>query len=63
MLNVKIYTIAGELVQSISGTPGNTSTQWTATGMASGIYIAAVEVQDVNGGFLEHQLLKILVLH
>jgi uncharacterized repeat protein (TIGR01451 family) len=63
MLSVKIYTIAGELVQSISGTQGKTSTQWTATGMASGLYIAAVEVQDVNGGVLEHKLLKILVLH
>ena len=63
MLNAKVYTIAGELVRSIPGTPGNASTQWTATGMASGVYIAAVEVRDASGGILEHQLLKILVLH
>lgn len=63
MLNVKIYTIAGELVRFIPGMPGNTSTQWTATGMASGIYIAAVQVQNANGGVIENQLLKILVLH
>jgi uncharacterized repeat protein (TIGR01451 family) len=63
MLNVKIYTIAGELIQVIPGTPGSTSTQWTATGMASGIYIAAVQVQNANGGIIENQLLKILILH
>ncbi len=63
MLSAKVYTIAGELVTSIPGMPGVATNQWTATGMASGIYIVAVEVQDSNGGVLERQLLKVLVLH
>jgi hypothetical protein len=63
ILNVKIYTIAGQMVVPISGTPGTATAQWTATGMASGIYLAAVEVQDANGGVLERQTLKLLVLH
>jgi flagellar hook assembly protein FlgD len=62
-LNVKIYTIAGELITSITGAPGTTTVPWNASGMASGIYIAAVQVQDVNGGVLANQLLKVLVLH
>jgi hypothetical protein len=63
VVNAKVYTIAGELVQSIQGGAGTASAQWNATGMASGVYIVAIEVQDVNGGILEHQLLKVLVLH
>jgi len=62
ILSAKVYTIAGELVAFIPGTPGVATNQWTATGMASGVYIVAVEVRDVNGGILEHQLLKVLVL-
>jgi hypothetical protein len=62
-VNAKIYTIAGQLVASVQGTPGMQSTQWTATGIASGLYFAVVEVQDANGGVIEHQILKLLVLH
>jgi uncharacterized repeat protein (TIGR01451 family) len=63
VVNAKIYTMAGELVQSIQGAPGTASAQWNAAGIASGVYIVAVEVQDANGGILEHQLLKVLVMH
>jgi len=62
-LSVKIYTVAGELVKTAIGGSGTAQATWDSTGIASGIYIAAVEVQDVNGGVLKHQLLKILVLH
>jgi hypothetical protein len=31
--------------------------------MASGVYFVAVQVQDANGGILENQVLKVLVLH
>jgi flagellar hook assembly protein FlgD len=62
-LNVKIYTIAGQKITSISGTPGTATVQWTATGIASGIYLASVEIQNSNGGVIERQTLKILVLH
>jgi hypothetical protein len=63
IVNVKIYTLAGQLVTSLQGTPGIPTAQWTANGMASGVYIAAVQVLDANGGVLENQLLKLLVLH
>src|SRR5665213_337958 len=62
-LNAKVYTIAGELVKSIPGTPGTAMAQWNAAGIASGVYVAVVQVQDSNGGVLENQLLKVLVLH
>jgi flagellar hook assembly protein FlgD len=62
-LNAKVYTIAGELVKNIPGTPGSATAQWNATGYASGVYIVAVQAQDSNGGILENQLLKVLVLH
>jgi uncharacterized repeat protein (TIGR01451 family) len=62
-LNVRIYTIAGQLVESIHGVSGTATAQWTASGIASGIYIAAVEVQNANGGVIERQTLRLLVLH
>jgi uncharacterized repeat protein (TIGR01451 family) len=63
IVNVKVYTIAGELITSITGSPGTATAPWNAARMASGIYIAAVQARDVNGGVLANQLLKILVLH
>ncbi len=62
-LNVKIYTIAGELITSITGAPGTASAPWNASGMASGIYIAVATVQDVNGGTLGVRTMKVLILH
>lgn len=62
-VNVKIYTIAAQLVASIQGTPGTQTAYWTATNIASGLYFAVVEVEDANGGVIEHQTLKLLVLH
>jgi uncharacterized repeat protein (TIGR01451 family) len=63
MVNVNIYTIAGQRVTSISGTPGSATAQWTASGIASGLYFAAVEVENASGGVIERQTLKLLVLH
>jgi len=62
-LNAKVYTIAGELVKSLPGSPGIATASWDAAGMASGVYIVAVQVQDASGGVLDHQLLKVLVIH
>jgi uncharacterized repeat protein (TIGR01451 family) len=62
-LNIKIYTIAGQLVTTTTGGAGTASAAWDATGIASGIYIASVQVLDANGGVIKQQLLKILVLH
>jgi uncharacterized repeat protein (TIGR01451 family) len=62
-LTVRIYTIAGEWVATIPGTAGTATAPWNASGLASGVYIAAAEARDVNGGFICRQLMKILVLH
>jgi len=60
-LKIKIFTVAGELVQSF-GSSSN-STQWNASGLASGIYIANMEIDNASGGVINTQRLKILVLH
>jgi hypothetical protein len=62
-LTAKVYTIAGEIVKSIPGISGTAVVQWNASGVASGVYIVAIQAQDFNGGVLENQLLKVLVLH
>jgi flagellar hook assembly protein FlgD len=60
-LKVNIYDIAGELVQKLlSPSP---QVNWTASGVASGIYIAHVTVQNTNNVVIAQQSLKILVTH
>ncbi len=60
-LKVRIYTLAGELVQTL--TSASTSLTWTPPGLASGLYIASVEVDNASGVVLTHQHLKLLILH
>jgi uncharacterized repeat protein (TIGR01451 family) len=62
-VNAKVYTIAGQLISPIQGAPGTALAYWNASGMASGIYFAVVDVLDANGGNIDHQIFKILVLH
>jgi hypothetical protein len=62
-VNMRVYTIAGQLITSVQGTPGTASVIWNASGMASGIYFVGVDVLNANGGNIDHQTLKILVLH
>ncbi len=60
-MKIKIFTVAGELVQSFS--VGSNTAPWNASGLASGIYIANVEIDNASGGVINTQRLKILVLH
>jgi len=60
-MKIKIFTVTGELVQSL--TVSSTSTTWSAVGLASGIYIVNVEIDNANGGVVNQQRLKILVIH
>jgi flagellar hook assembly protein FlgD len=62
-VNARVYTISGQLITSIQGTPGAASALWNASGMASGIYFAVVDVLNANGGNIDHQTFKLLVLH
>lgn len=59
-LKVGVYAISGELVTTVSG--GINGASWDASGVASGVYLAAVSVMDGNGRTASQQVLKILVL-
>jgi flagellar hook assembly protein FlgD len=61
-LKVNLYTISGQLV-TVVGPSGTATALWSATGVASGIYIASVEVMDGNGSVIHQQRLKLLVIH
>jgi flagellar hook assembly protein FlgD len=60
-LKIKIFTVTGELIQSFSA--ASTTAPWSAAGLASGIYIANIEIDNANGGVINQQRLKILVIH
>jgi flagellar hook assembly protein FlgD len=60
-LKIKIYTTTGELVRTI--TSASAQVPWDATGMASGIYIANIEIDNASGGMINRQFLKVLVMH
>ena len=63
-LRASIYTLAGELVKVEQGTAGEPAVvSWDTAGMASGLYLAVVEEQGANGGGIQRQILKILVVH
>ena len=62
-IQVQLYTIAGERIQTLTSTYGMPQVSWNAAGMASGIYIAALTIQNSNGGTLSIQRLKILLTH
>ena len=62
-LKVKLYTVAGELVTKLQGDTGTNQAIWDASGIASGVYLAVVETENVNGGVIGSQILKILVMH
>lgn len=61
-LKVSIYTLAGELTASFQGEAGTGQASWDASGLASGIYLAAVEKRTASGGSSGRQILKIMVV-
>jgi flagellar hook assembly protein FlgD len=64
-LKVKIYTLAGERVLTdIPVLPGAGFAKWDFTNqaMASGLYLADIEIIDAQGG-LQRQITKILIVH
>ncbi len=62
-LKVSIYTLAGELVQASTGAAGTNQASWDASQVASGAYLAVVEILNPNGGLAGKQILKLIVLH
>jgi flagellar hook assembly protein FlgD len=62
-IKVQVYTMTGQLIQTMASPPGSPMVPWNASGMASGIYIAVMEIDNSSGGMLNRQRLKILLLH
>jgi hypothetical protein len=58
-----IYTLAGQRVGSVQGPSGTAQAQWNAMGLASGLYLASVEVINANGSLLQRKTLKLLQIH
>ena len=61
-LNVRVYTLAGELTASFDGNPQSGQASWDASGKASGIYLAVVEIRKANGVLGGKQVVKIMVV-
>jgi len=61
-IKARVYTLMGELVKSLSN-PSAPYMDWDASGKASGLYIAVVEMDSANGEVLSHQKVKILLIH
>jgi uncharacterized repeat protein (TIGR01451 family) len=61
-LRVRIYNMAGELTAELQGTPGANQAAWDASGYASGLYLAVVDLLNSNGGKVGQKILKLVVL-
>jgi uncharacterized repeat protein (TIGR01451 family) len=62
-LRAKVYTTAGELVWGGEGQPGTRTLYWPMDGVASGLYIAEVELLNAQGQRVGIQTVKIVALH
>ncbi|HTC22392.1 MAG TPA: hypothetical protein VK859_16175, partial [bacterium] len=63
-VEVRIYTLAGELMTTLESQPGNpTSVVWDLSGggVASSAYLAVAELHS-NGGLVGRQILKVVVI-
>ena len=62
-LQVNIYDTAGELVRTLQGTPGSNEVTWNLSGIASGLYLAVVSVENTSGTVIHRQVVKVVYLH
>jgi uncharacterized repeat protein (TIGR01451 family) len=63
-LTVRLYTIAGELVDSVQSAPGSSFLQWdlSGKGLASGLYLAEIDMADPMGAS-QRTVKKIILFH
>jgi flagellar hook assembly protein FlgD len=61
-LAVRVYTMAGELVQEVRGNLGDTLVTWDFSNnpLASGLYLLVIESRDAQGG-LQRQITKLAI--
>ncbi len=62
-IKVRLFTISGQWIQTLISLSGDPEVSWNAAGMASGIYIAVVDVDNSTGGLVGRQKLKVLLVH
>ena len=62
-LRAGVYTTAGELTGIVEGGQGTGTINLNASKLASGLYLVIIEAGDSNGGFVAHQILKMVVIH
>lgn len=60
-LKVQLYDVAGELIKKVSGDTGKNGAYLDLRGLASGLYIAVVELVDANGKFAGRQITKLVI--
>jgi flagellar hook assembly protein FlgD len=61
-LLVKIYDTDGELVQRLDALPGNNEATWIPRGVASGLYLAVVELRTDAGTIIGQKIIKVVIL-
>jgi len=61
-LTARIYTVVGELVTVLEGQPGSNQVSWNTAGLASGLYVASVELRS-SAGLVAKQVTHILIKH
>ena len=62
-LQVQLYDMSGERVADVTGQAGQSQAVWSAVNVASGIYLAVVELKDASGNRVARQTLKLAVVH
>lgn len=66
VVTIRIYTVAGELKQTLSSLPGNPGeVDWDLShvSIASGTYIAVAETRSSAGGVIGRHIRKIQIIH
>ncbi len=61
----RIYTIAGELIKILVNDPGNPAViTWDLSSpLASGTYLAVVEMNSPSGGLVGRKIMKVVIFH
>jgi hypothetical protein len=62
-LNVWLYDLAGEKVGFLQGPAATGQATWVGGSMASGVYIAVLELRDGGGNLTARQELKVTIKH
>jgi hypothetical protein len=61
-LTVSLYDTAGELVKTpVVGAIGANEVNLDVSGLASGLYLVVVNLNDINGNFIQKQTTKIII--